>query len=310
AGNYDAAATWIARARELGEQLATGLVAEAWLAGMLDLYRGNIDAAEQAASDGLRLATDTGNAWARRLNLHLGGLVAAAAGHAAQAADRLAELAHALDEVGLIESFSCRFEPDWVEACVAIGDLDTAALAQARLVVRHRRLPRPWTSLGVARGAVLIAAAAGEPTEALLDDLAAARRAVPADIVPFDRARCLLVAGIANRRARRKAASRAALEAAAAEFDAIGARSHAERARSEASRIGGRPAASQELSSTEAQVAGLAARGATNRSIADTLFVSPKTVEANLARVYRKLGIRSRAELGAALSARAGGVGV
>jgi DNA-binding NarL/FixJ family response regulator len=53
--------------------------------------------------------------------------------------------------------------------------------------------------------------------------------------------------------------------------------------------------------------AGLAAQGLTNRRIAETLFVSAKTVEANLARVYLKLGIRSRAELGAAMVQRSSG---
>ena len=46
------------------------------------------------------------------------------------------------------------------------------------------------------------------------------------------------------------------------------------------------------------RVAELAATGMTNRDIASALFISPKTVESNLSRVYRKLGIRSRAELG------------
>jgi DNA-binding NarL/FixJ family response regulator len=49
-------------------------------------------------------------------------------------------------------------------------------------------------------------------------------------------------------------------------------------------------------------VAELAASGMTNRNVAATLFISPKTVEHNLARVYRKLGIRSRAELGQRIS--------
>ena len=52
------------------------------------------------------------------------------------------------------------------------------------------------------------------------------------------------------------------------------------------------------LTSSELRVAELAATGGTNREIAEALFISPKTVEANLARVYRKLDIRSRAELG------------
>jgi class 3 adenylate cyclase len=50
-------------------------------------------------------------------------------------------------------------------------------------------------------------------------------------------------------------------------------------------------------------VAELAAQGLTNRAVASMAFMSPKTVEANLARVYRKLGIRSRAELGARMRA-------
>lgn len=53
-----------------------------------------------------------------------------------------------------------------------------------------------------------------------------------------------------------------------------------------------------ELTPTEQRVAGLAASGLTNREVAAELFLSPKTVEAYLARIYRKLDIRSRAELG------------
>ena len=53
---------------------------------------------------------------------------------------------------------------------------------------------------------------------------------------------------------------------------------------------------SWELTPTEAQVAGLAAAGAKNKEIADQLFMSVKTVEANLSRVYGKLGIRSRTD--------------
>jgi DNA-binding CsgD family transcriptional regulator len=56
------------------------------------------------------------------------------------------------------------------------------------------------------------------------------------------------------------------------------------------------------LTPTEERVAELAAAGRTNREVAQALFISPKTVEANLSRVYRKLGIRSRAELGAKMA--------
>ena len=58
----------------------------------------------------------------------------------------------------------------------------------------------------------------------------------------------------------------------------------------------------RELTPTERRVAELAATGLTNREVASAAFMSPKTVEANLARVYRKLGIASRAELGARMA--------
>jgi len=70
-------------------------------------------------------------------------------------------------------------------------------------------------------------------------------------------------------------------------------------------RLGLRRAPRGELTATERRVAELAAGGLTNREVAVALFISPKTVEANLARVYRKLGIASRAELGARMAGAA-----
>ena len=58
---------------------------------------------------------------------------------------------------------------------------------------------------------------------------------------------------------------------------------------------------SVDLTPNEARVAELVAAGGTNREVADALFVSVHTVEANLKRIYRKLGIRSRTELASAL---------
>ena len=71
------------------------------------------------------------------------------------------------------------------------------------------------------------------------------------------------------------------------------------RTREELQRIGIRRAIGDELTESERRVVELAASGLKNREVAAQLFMSPKTVEANLARAYRKLGIRSRAELGA-----------
>ena len=119
--------------------------------------------------------------------------------------------------------------------------------------------------------------------------------------LPLELARTLLVAGQIERRRRRKRPARDLLERALGMFEEAGARLWAERARNELERATGGHAG-DELTTTEERVAQLAASGLTNREVAARLFVSPKTVEANLARAYRKLDISSRAELGARLA--------
>ena len=304
AGRYERAAAWIEGARELGTQLGAGVAAERWLTGSLDALRGRLDEARSAGEAGLAEAAVSEDSWLRRTSLQLTAFVALADGRAQDAASAFTALAEMMDAIGLAEPLASRFEPDWLEACVGVGDLATAEVALERLARRHERLPRPWTTLGLARSQVLLASASGEDTAALIDALLAARAAIPADVVPFERARCLQVAGLVLRRARRRLAARNALLAAAAEFDEIGARSFAAQARADAARTGVRNTTLDELTTSELRVAELAATGATNREIADALFISPKTVEANLARIYRKLAIGRRVELAAALQAR------
>jgi len=117
--------------------------------------------------------------------------------------------------------------------------------------------------------------------------------------IAYEHARSLLVAGGIQRRRRQRSVARASLELAREKFAALGATAWVQRCDSELARLGlRRGAGSQELTASERRIAELAATGLTNREVAATLFVSPKTVEATLARAYRKLGIRSRAELG------------
>src|SRR4029077_13496878 len=98
-----------------------------------------------------------------------------------------------------------------------------------------------------------------------------------------------------------KREARSVLESARAEFQRLGAQLWIERVDRELARIPVRRA-SDARSATEEQIAMLAATGLTNREIAERAFVSPKTVEANMARIYRKLDISSRAELGRAMA--------
>jgi DNA-binding CsgD family transcriptional regulator len=114
----------------------------------------------------------------------------------------------------------------------------------------------------------------------------------------------LLVLGIIQRRGRKWGAARASLQSALEVFEDLGAPLWAEKARAELRRIGGRPARTAGLTATEEKVAELAASGLTNREVAGALFMSVNTVGANLSRIYHKLGVRSRTELGAKLASR------
>ena len=113
------------------------------------------------------------------------------------------------------------------------------------------------------------------------------------------RARTQLLLGQLQRRQRQKDASSNTFREALRAFDAMGAALWADRTRAELARA--KVARRRDvvgLTPSEQRVAELAASGMTNRDVAAALFISPKTVEANLARIYRKLGIKSRAELG------------
>jgi DNA-binding NarL/FixJ family response regulator len=123
--------------------------------------------------------------------------------------------------------------------------------------------------------------------------------------MPFEQARTLLCEAEALRRARHPAASRLPLRQALAIFNRLGARPWAARAMIELGATGVRACARNEmstsvldsLSSQELQVARAVGRGLNNVEAAAALFVSRKTVEAHLTRVYRSFGVRSRTEL-------------
>jgi DNA-binding NarL/FixJ family response regulator len=113
---------------------------------------------------------------------------------------------------------------------------------------------------------------------------------------PMELARARLVLGEVQRRAKQRKAARETLDLAIAGFEALGAHLWVDRARAEQARIGGRTTI-EGLSETELRVAQLVAEGRSNKEVAAALFVSVRAVEANLSRVYAKLGIESRTEL-------------
>ena len=205
--------------------------------------------------------------------------------------------------VGWVDFLDDRSEPDHVEALVAVGRLDEARAVLGHLDWRGRTLPRRWIDASLPRARALIVAADGNIPEAL--SIVQAARADPS--LPFEAARLHLVRGQLERRSNRKLEARDSLTEALHVFEALGSPPWASRARDEIARLGLRHRNANDLTESERRIAQLAATGMTNRQVADAAFVSPKTVEANLARVYQKLGIRSRAELGARMAATSEG---
>ena len=220
---------------------------------------------------------------------------------------RLEDAAKALDEVAAIvmatgqhEPAELHYEGDRLEVAIGLGRTEVAAAILADLEPRSRVLDRPWLRVMIARGTSLLAAAAADPRRAL-DALAQSEIAHAGLPMPLERGRTLLAEGRLRRRLREKRAARAAFDAATVIFERIGARRWASIAREESARTGLRPTTSFELTETERRVAELAARGRTNREVGQALFLSPKSVDGVLIRVYQKLEIHSRAELGARL---------
>lgn len=194
------------------------------------------------------------------------------------------------------------FLPDAVEALVALEQVPRAAALLEWFERRADQVDRwGWASaarcrsvLAVAQGDLDAGATAGE-------DAVKRWRALE---MPIELARALLVLGKVRRRRGERRRAHAALVEAIAIFERHGAILWVARATEELQRIPIRRGAPADLTATEEQVAALAGAGRTNREIARSLFMSEKTVEANLTRIYQKLGIRSRAGLGVRLLER------
>ncbi|MFN0153742.1 MAG: LuxR C-terminal-related transcriptional regulator, partial [Gaiella sp.] len=218
------------------------------------------------------------------------------------AREALVPLPAMLRETGLGEWAVHPVHPDAIETLVELGELEEAAGLTAELEAYGRRLDRPWGLATAARSAALIASARGE-LEAALEATDRALTEHERLDWPFEHARTLLVRGGVLRRIGRRRDAGAVLAEAKAAFATLRNPLWHDRVEAEERRLGGRQRATGALTPTEKQVAELAGEGLRNAEIAARLFVTPKTVEATLSRVYRKLGVRSRTELARQLQA-------
>ena len=304
-GNADQAEKWASHLERLVEQcdpsFSWGDNLPPTLRGMLEALAGRLDSATEAARVALAHCARIGRAEEIPAREVLG-FVALSADDAAGVVDALAEPDEVLQELGQREPAQTRFHPDLIEAFIKLGELSRAEELLVRFEERGRVLPRPWILATGARCHALLSAAGGDLDAAIASSSAAIRYHDGLEM-PFERARTLLVHGQLRRRRKERREARVALQEALSLFERLGAPIWAARAAAELQRIPVRRSP-EDLTATEDSVARLAATGLTNRQIADRAFLSPKTVEGNLARIYMKLGIRSRAELGRAIAER------
>jgi DNA-binding CsgD family transcriptional regulator len=207
------------------------------------------------------------------------------------------EAAHRVAERLRMQPALVLWAPDLAEAYLRAGRREQADAVVAWLEERATATGALWTRAVAARLRALLAPEAefrARFTEAL-----ALHEGLP---MPFERARTQLVFGERLRRARQRAEAREPLKAALDEFERLGARAWAERARTELRATGQQQArraetAAEQLTPHELQIAVLVAQGMTNRETAASLFLSPKTIEYHLGQIYRKLDVRGRAQL-------------
>jgi DNA-binding CsgD family transcriptional regulator len=258
-----------------------------------------------ASQERIGLATamtdDIGDPWLLGIAWTIVGRLCSARGDHEGAVDALRTAAGHAARAGLADP---GWEPcpgELTESLLALGRDDDAAVELSRLSATAAGLDRPHVTAVVPRLEAQLRAARVGPDAGARALALASVEAHEALGTTFELGRSLLVAGRLHRRAKQKRVAHDLLARAVEVFEAATAPVWADRARDELRRVGLRPSAPDGLTSTEARVAALAAAGRTNREIAAEVFASPKTVEAVLGRVYRKLGVRSRVELVAAL---------
>src|SRR5215218_4635332 len=281
-GRWARAGEYVAMMRELADQLGDAqyrgisLYAQA----LLDAHLGCVPEARAAAEEALRISAAVSDELFAIQSRTVLGFIELSVGDPVAADRHLRPLPAWLIARGWNEPTDFAWAPA-IEALAGLGELERADAYLTEYEARARRAESPWALATAGRCRGLLCAAAGDLPGAFaaFDDALAEHDRMRG---PFEHARTLLALASVRRRARQKRATRQTLEQALTVFEELGARLWA-------------PA--DELTESERRVAVLASEGRSNKEIAGALHVTVHTVEAHLSRVYRKLGVRSRAEL-------------
>lgn len=297
AGNWQVASEFCAAAQDLESRTGLAVVEgrAQLLAAMLDEAKGSVDAARSGGRKCLDLCERAADPPGSIRCLKLLGRLELSLRRPAEAVDYLLRGLEIESRAGYDPGI-CRIVPDAIEALIDTGRITDAEAHLESLESHGRKLDRPWAVAAGARCRGLLDAALG--------DLAGAHAGLERTAEmhgrlgqPFEHARTLLAFGLVQRRLKKKRDARQTLGRALGMFEALGARTWSEFTQAEQGRIGGRAASPHELTSTEAGVAQLVAEGLTNREVAASMFLSEKTIETNLTRIYGKLAVGSRRQL-------------
>lgn len=306
AGNGDTAqgltAETIQAARQIDDAQIDSYIL--WLEAFVAARRGEFDRARAHAEGAIDLAGRIGDNFIVSFSTAILAGVELWSGQPEVAHERLPPLQHAFREC-FIGSLTLPFWSCDVEALIALDLLDEAGKVLDELLALAQRAGNP-NALAIAhrcRGVLL--AARGNVPDAI-DEMNKALEEHRRRPLPLAIGRTLLEKGTLERRAKRKSAAKGTLEAALATLEPLEASFWVARARDELGRIGLRKAAAADgLTQAQLRVAELVASGMSNREVASRLYMSLRTVEAHLTKVYRELGIRSRAQLAAKLATAA-----
>ncbi len=299
-GDWSLASRYAEESVELAEQVGQSFGGPPAISALVDAHLGRVERARATVATRLEVMED--DAVAVPLYLRVLGFLALSLGDASGAVEHLSRTVEIAESFGIREPAVFRVHADLIEALIANGELERAEAVLGQLEARARESRIPWSLVASARCRGLLLSARGELDEAehMFEGALATHAQLP---MPFEHGRTLLAHGQLQRRRNKRRVANDSLEQARGIFAALGATLWEARAERELRSTGGRPTSRLTLTPAEQRVAELAASGLTNRQMAAALFISPKTVESRLARVYRKLDIRTRAELGGRIPA-------
>ncbi|MFF4319044.1 AAA family ATPase [Streptomyces sp. NPDC001568] len=299
-GRCAAAAAHARRAVELTIEAGLSPGPAWYVAATAEAAGGSFARAAGYARRGIRASEEEQDQVFLSRGLYALGTVELATGEAAKAAATLCRVAELEEAQQVVDPSILRWHGELAEALVAADDPARAAELLDGVAPVARSLGRTpvLAALDRARGLCLSARGDAEPAVALLEETA---RRFEGLGLPLEHGRTLLALARVERRRRRRAPARAALLAAAEVFERAGAKPWLGLAREAAPEAAAPHPGVAALTEAEARLALLVGAGASNQEAAAKLFLSVKTVEARLTRIYQKLDVRSRAQLATAL---------